>query len=320
MRLTFRRIPEIAETRQLFKRNNNLVVFKSDKGNTAVLVDKGFYISEAIKLLSDKTTYIVSRFEYTCTFEREANSIISNICKKKQISEQVSKLLKSYNAVVPRAYALPTTHKESLPWRIIVSSIGGPSYKLSGFLANILSKIVGKSSSHTVDSWQVCKEIRNVRVNDEFVRLVSLDVVSRFTNIPVDLATQVLRHRWDEIKEHSRIDRDDFLRAVKFVLESNIFLFKGVYYKQVFGTAMGSPISPVIANIVMERLETISLSKVPFQLIFYKRYVDDIITCLRLEDLQTLLDIFNGFHARLQFTHEIEKDSCGSFLDTIVIR
>ena len=119
----------------------------------------------------------------------------------------------------------------------------------------------------------------------------------------VDLAIQVLHHRWNEIKKHTKIDRDDFLRAVKFVLESNIFLFNGVYYKQVFGTAMGSPISPVIANIVMERLETISLSKVPFELIFYKRYVDDIITCLRLENLQTLLDIFNGFHARLQFTH-----------------
>ena len=147
---------EIAETRQFLKRNNNLLILKSDKGNTTVVVDKEFYIAEVIKLLSDKTTYIVSRFEYTCTFEREANSIISNMCKKKQISEQACKVLKTYNAVVPRAYALPKTHKESLSWRIIVSSIGGPTYKLSGFLANILSKLVGKSSSHTVDSWQIC--------------------------------------------------------------------------------------------------------------------------------------------------------------------
>ena len=100
--------------------------------------------------------------------------------------------------------------------------------------------------------------------------MVSLDVgvVSLFTNIPVDLAIQILHHRWNEIKKHTKVDRDDFLRAVKFVLESNIFLFNRVYYKQVFGPAMGSPISPVIANIVMERLETISLSKVPFELIF----------------------------------------------------
>ena len=59
--------------------------------------------------------------------------------------------------------------------------------------------------------------------------------------------------------------------GIKFVLEANIFSFNGAFYKQVFGTAMGSPISPVIANWVMERLETISLSKVPFQLKFYKK-------------------------------------------------
>ena len=134
------------------------------------------------------------------------------------------------------------------------------------------------------------------------------------------------------------MDRDEFLQADKFVLEANMFVFNGVFYKQVFGIAMGSPISSVIANkvmqacptfvlivarsqipptkktfrswawvgaaeseeqlgaarasksldrpVVMERLETVSLSKVPFQLIFYKRYVDDIITSLpKLEDL-----------------------------------
>lgn len=86
---------------------------------------------------------------------------------------------------------------------------------------------------------------------DESLRLVSLDVVSLFTNVPTELALQVLHHRWTEIMQHTRIDRDGFLETVKFVLEANIFLFNGVFYKQVFGTAMGSPISPVIANLVM---------------------------------------------------------------------
>ena len=311
---------EITETRQFFKRNDNLLVLKSDKGNTTVVVDKGFYISEVMKLLDDTNTYAKSRFEYTSTFERKSNSIVSNFLKKNQINELTSRHLKTYNAIAPRAYALPKTHKENLSWRIIVSSIGGPTYKLSSFLANILSKIVGNLPYHTVDSWQFCREIKNVQIDDDSLRLVSLDVVSLFTNIPINLALQVLDRRWEEIKIHTNIDRNDFLHAVSFVLESNVFLFNGTYYKQVFGTAMGSPISPVIANIVMEELETVSLSKVHFNLIFYKRYVDDIITCLRLEDLQILLDTFNSFHARLQFTHEIEKDSCLSFLDTIVIR
>ena len=97
------------------------------------------------------------------------------------------------------------------------------------------------------------------------------------------------------------------------MLEANVFSFDGVYYKQVFGTAMGSPISPVIANLVMEELESVALAGVPFKLCFYKRYVDDIITCINLEDLQTLLNAFNGFHSRLQFTYEIEKRFLSKF-------
>ena len=48
---------EIIETKKFFKENNNLLVLKSDKGNTTVLVNKDFYISEVMKLLNDETTY-----------------------------------------------------------------------------------------------------------------------------------------------------------------------------------------------------------------------------------------------------------------------
>ena len=81
---------EIIETKNFFKENSNLMVLKSDKGNTTVLVDREFYISEVMKLLNDVTTYTVSKFEYTCTFEKRSNSIINNMVKKKQISDRES--------------------------------------------------------------------------------------------------------------------------------------------------------------------------------------------------------------------------------------
>ncbi|XP_076299355.1 uncharacterized protein LOC143218195 [Lasioglossum baleicum] len=152
------------------------------------------------------------------------------------------------------------------------------------------------------------------------MQLVSLDVTALFTNVPIGLALEVLDSRWDELKEHTTIKREEFIQAVKFVLEANVFMFNGIYYKQVFGTAMGSPISPLIANLVMEKLEQDSISKLPFELVFYKRYVDDVITCLKPQQLQTVLDTFNSFHDRIQFTHEIENDSCLSFLGVSVLR
>lgn len=271
-------------------------------------------------MLNDTSTYKVSKFQYTSTFEKEANSIINNWIKKKHIDERLGKRLKTYNALTPRAYALPKTHKTVLSWRIIVSSIRGPTYKLSKFLSNILSKIIGNSPFHTIDSWHLVKEIRTIEIPDDSMQLVSLDVTALFTNVPTDLAIEVLKSRWDEIKAHTSICCDEFLHAVKFVLESNVFSFNNIYYRQIFGTAMGSPISPVIANLVMEKLEQVSISKLSFELLFYKRYVDDIITFIKPDQLQNVLDTFNSFHERIQFTHEIEKDSCLSFLDVNIIR
>ena len=51
-----------------------------------------------------------------------------------------------------------------------------------------------------------------------------------------------------------------------FKLSCAQFVFEGTYYKQVFGTAMGSPLSDVIANLVMEDIEYRALTTAPVSL------------------------------------------------------
>jgi len=78
---------------------------------------------------------------------------------------------------------------------------------------------------------------------------------------------------------------------------------------------LGSPLSPVIADIVMQDLETSAIKNLPFQLPFYFRYVDDIILTAPSNSLHLLTDTFNSQHSRLQFTMEVEKNDNISFLD-----
>jgi len=49
-------------------------------------------------------------------------------------------------------------------------------------------------------------------------------------------------------------------------MNSTYFKFIGKVYKQIFGTPMGFPLSPILADIVMEKLEEISLSRLPFHI------------------------------------------------------
>ena len=80
---------------------------------------------------------------------------------------------------------------------------------------------------------------------------------------------------------------------------------------------MGSPISPVIADLVMRRLETVSLMSLNFDILFYYRYMDDICTAVPPSQIDGLLKQFNSFHPRLQFTVERRGDTI-NFLDITV--
>jgi len=55
--------------------------------------------------------------------------------------------------------------------------------------------------------------------------LASFDVVSLFTNVPLDLAIKSVSVRWELIGRSIRIKKDEFLSAVNFILTSTYFTF-----------------------------------------------------------------------------------------------
>ena len=83
--------------------------------------------------------------------------------------------------------------------------------------------------------------------------LVSFDVVSLFTRIPISLALKVARERLEEddgLSDHTPLSVDNIISSLNLCLNATFIKFRGVVYQQVFGTAMGSPVSVVMANLV----------------------------------------------------------------------
>jgi len=78
---------------------------------------------------------------------------------------------------------------------------------------------------------------------------------------------------------------------------------------------MGSLLSPIIADVVMQDLEMHCLNKINCQLTFYLRYVDDILMAAPSDKINHIHNTFNGYHERLKFTTEYEKDHSLGFLD-----
>lgn len=83
---------------------------------------------------------------------------------------------------------------------------------------------------------------------------------------------------------------------------------------------MDSPLSPILADVIMDDLESYCLSLLDFALPVYYRYVDDIFSIILTDKIDTALSIFNNYYGRLRFTHETECNLVLNFLNTTVIR
>ena len=81
---------------------------------------------------------------------------------------------------------------------------------------------------------------------------------------------------------------------------------------------MGSPISPLLANIFMEEFEVKALQSLPNPPSMWLRFVDDTFVINRAEHSQDLLQHINNQDPHIQFTVEPTQNGSIPFLDTLV--
>lgn len=85
--------------------------------------------------------------------------------------------------------------------------------------------------------------------------MVSFDVVSLFTRVPIDQAIDVINTKLlldEEFETRTTLSREQICHLIKTCLQTTYFQFEDTFYEQVEGAAMGSPLFPLVANLYME--------------------------------------------------------------------
>ncbi|XP_058817405.1 uncharacterized protein LOC131680714 [Topomyia yanbarensis] len=98
------------------------------------------------------------------------------------------------------------------------------------------------------------------------------------------------------------------------------FAFRGAYYRQKSGTAVGNPLSPALADLVMETLLDHVLETIDIPIPFLRKYVDDLVTALPADKIQHVQSALNAYNPHIQFTCEIESNNRLPYLDMVLIR
>jgi len=314
----FKIIQAIRNTNKFVKNHPDVLFTRADKGNTVVALDRMEYISKMEECLSDTNTYSILQRNPINKVLSNLKEILKRWVSSKFISTSTYNYLNTSNPILPRAYGLPKIHKPGLPLRIIVSSSGSPLHNFATYLQRILHDSLPSPSSHIINSYDLINKLDGLYIPDDCA-LVSLDVVSLFTNVPIDLVIDILDEKWSLIEKHSSIPKIEFLTAIKFILHSTFFIFNNKYYKQTFGAPMGSPLSPTVADLALQKLETSILGELVIKPKFYYRFVDDIALAAPYTSLDNLLHTFNSFHPRLSFTMEVGGNTL-NFLDVSLLK
>lgn len=296
------------------RKNENILITRADKGNKLVVMDKEIYINKINMLLADTSTYEPITNNPLKSAQREFNE------RLKLILIEFPELFKNVKSFLPKMayfYGLPKVHKENYPLRPIISNIEYITYKLSKWLSKELKILVGNiSRSHLTNSVDFIEKITNINFTGKNV--VSYDVVSLFTNVPLNFTLELLEEFLNE---------ENFTFSVPFtvikeliLLQNSImfFEFDNRFFRQKFGLSMGAPLSPTLANIFMELIERKFILPT-FNNMLWFRYVDDIFAVFPTEyDPLTILEYINNITPTIKFTMESPEFSSLPFLDVLI--
>ena len=219
----------------------------------------------------------------------------------------------------PRMYGLPKTHKEGTALRPILSMTCSSHHELGKWLAGLLQPVLERFSSHCIsNSFTFAKNMQNLDINPN-VFMCSFDVSSLFTNVPLDKTIKICSDvLCDDSDLQPLIPKNVFVELMKNATSSVEFSFNNTMYKQTDGVAMGLPLDPALANIVVGYYEEKLLSETQKPPTYFRYFDDTFVIFNHKAKADEFLTNLNCLHPSLKFTFEKVKGKCLPFLDVYV--
>ena len=169
-----------------------------------------------------------------------------------------------------------------------------------------MKPLVGRSPHHVQNNQECLKQLEDIKLGPDHI-IMSYDVKALFTSVPIKPAMKIIQKLLEEdltLPQRTTMTVNNITCLLEFCLTSTYFTFQKKIYEQVEGAAMGSPISPIEANLYMEDFEMRALNTAPQPPLMWKRYVDDTCVIIKAAQQQSFLNHINSIDKKIQFTSE----------------
>jgi hypothetical protein len=170
------------------------------------------------------------------------------------------------------------THKENEPIRPVVNNINAPAYKIAKYLNKILSNLINLPQTYTAkNAREVAEDLKAIYIS-EHMKIITLDIKDLYVNLPLQGILHTTKF-WLNRNNNTSTTIKQTLQLLETILKQNYFQYNNQTFRPEKGIAMGSPISGTIAEIYIQLIEELYIKQWldSKQILYYKRYVDDIL-------------------------------------------
>ena len=302
------------------KEDNTRMVLTTDKGVVLVVIDKKDYIKKAEYLLN-QPTYKLIPADPTIRQKTKLINLLKNIKAEGSINEETYKRMYPTGAGSPKFYELPKIHKPGTPLRPTVSSWGTVTYGTAKELTRILKSLVGMSPYHVLNTRDFVQHLKDIGFQQDEC-IISYNVKALFTSVPIHPAINIKSKlsKGKDLQERTSMAIHHIISLLEFCPKNTYFVFQSRNYEHLEGTAIGSPIIYIVANLYMEEFEAKALVHHHTPPSLWKRFVDDTLVVINSTHREEFLKHINSIDEGIQFTAENTKaDGSMPFLDIFVI-
>jgi len=289
-------LPHQRRTLCWLRQQQELMVVQCDKNLGPAIIERDEYIRFAFK----------DHLNDTRTYQRiHPNQVQS---RRDHLHKLLDKWIKKYKAVLSKRerafllakkkantepfahlYLTMKVHKTPLTTRPIVSCSGSLLEGLGIWVDDKLKQAAVTMRSYIKSSYDLKTELIQQDLPPN-CRLFTADAQSMYTNIPTEFALATIG-TWLRAN-HNRFPNlplDATIAGLKFIMRHNCFIFGDTYWKQLKGTAMGTPPAPNYATLYYGILEEELLENPRFtaNLRLYGRYIDDVFGIWHITDPST---------------------------------
>ena len=192
--------------------------------------------------------------------EKNINKKLLAMKKKDKASEAMYTRLRSTGVQPARPYRLAKVHKPDTPLRPVLSLPGSSYDNLNKALAKYFDEIEG---ANIETNTQMAREILEKTDLNSDESIISLDVKSLYTNVPLKEAVEIAQRRLFEQVNPPETSRNTMKKLLIFAVSKVHFKCNGLWYVQKDGLAMGASLALVLANLWLKEYEPALKKEVP---------------------------------------------------------